>query len=172
MRLFKGSLCDANEDVDIGVLRLFCLALEARGDDYGDNELYISMIKRFPKDSLNKKLKRKCGDVIQNGHMIYMISQLLPGDPKHYDSEENRLDTFKLCLSQLEILIAKLKVDNPDIKKIQLAIPYLLGTSCKENWKLRKKLLVSFEKKTGVEFIAFVDPEYIESQKDVDTNTT
>jgi len=165
MRLFKGNLSEANEEVDVGVLRLFCLALEARGDELYEEELYNHMLKRFPKDGLDKKLKRKCGDVIKNGHMVYMITQLLPGDPKHYDNEDNRLETFKLCLSQLEVLITKLK-ENDEIKKIQLAISYLFGTSCRENWKLRKKLMIEFEKKMGVEFIAFVDPEYIESQKE------
>lgn len=163
MRLFKGSLHDANDEIDMGVVRLFCLILEARGDGYRENELYRLMIKRFPKESLDKK--RVCGDVIKKEHMIYMISQLLPGEPKHYDSEENRLTIFESCLSQLETLITQFKADNPDIKKIQLAIPYLFGTSSKENWKLRKKLMVSFEKKTGVEFIVFVDPEYIETLK-------
>lgn len=165
MRLFKGLVYEANDEIDVGVIRLFCLILEARGDEYNETELYQAMVKRFPKDKLDKKIKRKCGDVLKMEHIIYLVGQLLPGEPKHYDSESNRLDTFKLCMDQLEQMITQFKRDNPEIKKIQLAIPYLFGTLCKENWKLRKRIMVEFEKKCGVEFVVFVDPNYIESQK-------
>lgn len=104
----------------------------------------ISISKYFPDISENKVP----GNVIEQDGIYYMITQYVEGEPRHYDTEDIRIQTFKACLIKFKSII------KDDIKEI--AIQHLFGSYNIDQWKIRKELLKEFEKDTGCEILVYV----------------
>ena len=91
---------------------------------------------------------KRPGDVIIHDELYYFISEYIEGEPRQYDTEEIRVQTFKICLKNLKTLLG-----SSDVKEI--AIPYKFGSYNIEQWKMRKKMLKEFEE-LGYEILVYV----------------
>lgn len=120
----------------------------------------ISISKHFPDISENKIP----GNIIEHDGIHYMITQYVEGEPRHYDTEEIRIQTFKACLTKLKSIITD------DIKEI--AIQHLFGSHNIDQWKVRKELLKEFEKDTGCVILVYVpDVPQLDNSNDSDNLT-
>ena len=115
----------------------------------------ISISKHFPDISENKIP----GNIIEQNGIHYMITQYVEGEPRHYDTEEIRIQTFKACLKKLKSILPE------DIKEI--AIQHLFGSYNIDQWKTRKEIWKEFEKDIGYEILVYVP----QSDNDVDNST-
>lgn len=90
--------------------------------------------------------KKNPGDVILYDGIYYMITQYIEGEPRHYDTEEVRVELFKQCLVKLFTMI----------NATEIAIPHMMGSHTKDQWKIRKDLFKAIEDGKGIEILIFV----------------
>ena len=160
MRWIKGNIHDVKFPKK--ARRFIALVLESRGTNSHSDAWYTELIDKFPEaDILSEKIKREVSKVYQREKIIFLISQLLHGDPKHYDTEEERLKIFAECLDNLQKHLEPEESEEYSVK-IQIAMPYYIGCNTKEGWKQRKKMLQDFENRSGIEVLIFVKPEDVE----------
>jgi len=91
---------------------------------------------------------KRPGDIIIQDGVYYAISQLIEGEPRHYDTDDIRIKTFEICLNKLKELLK-----DTDIKEI--AIQHWAGSYTNDQWINRKNMLKEFEK-NGYEISVYV----------------
>lgn len=161
MKMVKGQVWDVKFPKKY--LRLICLTLESKGYDFKKNQWYLKLIEKM--SDITPDEKRRPGDICIKNKVVYLISQLLHGDAKHYDSEEDRQKIFKECLDKLPELFQTLQTKDPELnRRQQIIVPYMIGSSDKDGWKIRKKMLEEFEKEHNIEVLIFVSPDYLKKE--------
>ena len=161
MRMFKGYLIDLCKKLEKlekkNIKRFVVFSIESKGSESMNDDWYMELIDKFPESNiLTEEFKRIPGCVYKRDYILFVVSQLLHGESKHYDNEEGRLKLFQECLDNIPKYF-----DDHDGKK-EIALNYSIGSYSKEDWLKRKKILKKFEKDTGIEVLVFVSPIDIE----------
>jgi hypothetical protein len=128
MRFLKGDIKTARENAKKKPNRIVIISISKHSTDIPD--------------------PKRPGDLIKHDDVYYMVTAYMEGEPRHYDTEEIRIQTFKLCLKKLEPLIKE------GIKEI--SIQHLFASCSTEQWKKRKEILKEFEKEHGCQILIYV----------------